>query len=312
MEVILANWAQIRDIIGTILVPFIYEQDGLQIAKSNDLYALKRLSIINMRPAVYAVYYGRLGMVKWLYQKLSGKSFDKSFDKLNDDSSRENHIFDFDVRYLLHKLKLYDAECHCRLIDATKLIDLAAWNGHLNVVRWMFKKNLRLSCHAIIMSAHLGRLDILRWIHRYVTDMLWIESVVDVAADSGDLKMIKWLTSKGITHDTAINTAANAGHLNIVKWMYENMKCVFEPETLYHAAKHGHLAIVKWLLERREQNRWYYIFDAINKAVKHDRLDIARLLLRKFPNIEINVKETKNIAKKYGCFAIYEELSNRK
>ncbi len=125
------------------------------------------------------------------------------------------------VRYLLpqgHKPSKYLS------FFPFNLMDLAAENGHLEVVKW-FHENRTEGCSdfAMNLAAANGHLEVIKWLHENRTEgasvyaMCW-------AAQYGHLELVKWLhknRTEGCTR-WAMDHAAQNGHLDIVIWLHEN------------------------------------------------------------------------------------------
>ena len=111
------------------------------------------------------------------------------------------------------------------------MMNLAAENGHLEVVKWL-SENRKEGC---------------------TTDAM------DRAARNGYFEVVKWLSKnrkEGCTSN-AIDWAAEKGHLEVVKWLSENRKEGCSQQAMDWAVGDGHLEIVKWLSELRnpKENR---------------------------------------------------------
>ena len=102
-------------------------------------------------------------------------------------------------------------------------------------------------------------------------------SIINFAAESGDLELVKWLKSEGakpftyeffgnhelyiemtkalgeqakITNTTLINSACNSGNIELVKWLLENNTDISEV-VLSDATASQNLPLVKWLVEEK-------------------------------------------------------------
>ena len=103
----------------------------------------------------------------------------------------------------------------------TKHMNLAASNGHLEVVKWLHE-NRKEGC------------------------TYW---AMDYAASNGHLEIVKWLhynRTEGCSVN-AMNYAATYGHLEIVKWLHENREEGCTTWAMDWASCNGHSEIVKWL-----------------------------------------------------------------
>ena len=85
--------------------------------------------------------------------------------------------------------------------------------------------------------------------------------------------------------------AAQFGHLDVVKWLHENRTEGCTTDAMDLAAKNGHLETVKWLAKNRREgsetacmlDHAFKITKAMNWAIIKGRLDIVKVLFKKFP-----------------------------
>lgn len=141
----------------------------------------------------------------------------------------------------------------------------AATDGHLDVLKWMFRNcwddvappsphdNLNRGRHMIQenlfdAAAKSGHLDILRWSR--TNDLQWNQSTIcRAAATSGNLEMLQWLRREqecpwDVTTSVA---AARHGHLDVLQWAHAN-GCPCDDEKVCNvAAEGGYLDILQWL-----------------------------------------------------------------
>jgi len=98
------------------------------------------------------------------------------------------------------------------------------------------------------LAAENGNLKLIKWLHNNRTEGC-TKYAMNVAAAKGYLKIIKWLhknRTEGCTTD-AMDQAACYGHLKVVKWLHYNRnegctKCAMD-----YAVENGHLKVIKWL-----------------------------------------------------------------
>ena len=80
------------------------------------------------------------------------------------------------------------------------------------------------------------------------------QTIVDMAAYSGQLKLIVWLSIERnppvVPKINTANLAASGGHLNILEWLETTWKIRPNVEGANNAAGGGHIAILEWLNKR--------------------------------------------------------------
>ena len=198
----------------------------------------------------YAAANGHLNIIKWiflkfinnhLYQQYSHRAMDWSAKnghlkvlKWLYKNCRENHKFTSDSNDINEQPS---RSFRYEFTPFTKeIIDGAAENGHLEVLKWLFKNRLELS----ICNPHY--------------DASTAIDAIDMAAKNGHFEVVKYLCEKyDNSHNMALEQAAKYGHFEIVKYLFhhhnmniftfhQNVNTAFS-----NAAEHGHLDIVKWL-----------------------------------------------------------------
>lgn len=131
-------------------------------------------------------------------------------------------------------------------------MDLAAANGHLNVVRYLHDSGYGCSDVAMDDAATNGHLEIVKFLHDNRTEGC-TTAAMDGAAKNGRLDVIEWLHEhrrEGCT-DFAMNLAAENNHRHVVQWLHENRTEGCTDWALTGAATGGHLEMLKWLQEHR-------------------------------------------------------------
>jgi ankyrin repeat protein len=141
--------------------------------------------------------------------------------------------------------KLLESGCDC----PPDIMDLAAANGHFDVVEMMHKEGWGgCTTHALNAAAGNGHFDIVKFLHKN--------------------------RGEGCT-DYAMSWAAKNGHLDIVKFLHYKRK---EGCTIYamnRAAGNGHLAVVKFLHENRPEGCSSYAHDL---AVRNGHKEVLKYL----------------------------------
>ena len=103
-------------------------------------------------------------------------------------------------------------------------MDVAAGNGHLELVKWLHEHE-KEGCtkHAIDSAAGNGHLEVVKFLHENRTEgCSQIASLV--AAMNGNLEMLKYLHENGLSLplDSLLPTAAGMERLEIIKYIHEN------------------------------------------------------------------------------------------
>lgn len=110
---------------------------------------------------------------------------------------------------------------------AKRVLDAAATNGHLQLVKWLHERHMPCSTKAMDGAAEFGHHAIVEWLHHNRTEGCTKKAVFD-AAWSGDFRMLTFLRSKReecFSDDAvqkAVRGAASRGHLEIAIWLKLN------------------------------------------------------------------------------------------
>jgi hypothetical protein len=129
--------------------------------------------------------------------------------------------------------------------------------------------------------AGTNKLEFLKWA-REVKQCEWDERTIKVAADIGNLEMLKYCFSNGCPYDEgeSCKQAAIGGHLDCLRFLVDKVKPSRETErtAALQAAAYGHLDILKYFVEERK------IADVVKSncvynAAAYGRLDCLKYLL---------------------------------
>jgi hypothetical protein len=99
--------------------------------------------------------------------------------------------------------------------------------GHLSLLRYYLKINFDITISKFLMdlAAGNGHLHIVKWIH-FNRDEGCSHEAMDWAAEDGHLDVIEWLhenRTEGCTEQAVLKAAGN-GHLHIIKWLKNHNK----------------------------------------------------------------------------------------
>lgn len=148
-------------------------------------------------------------------------------------------------------------QCWLEKVPArSSLIHIAALKGHVEVMQLLLEKGLALPQPEKLelgMNASLGRMNVLKFIHSNGIDLATVSNsatILNSAASSGHLELVKWLISIGIvpTKLTCLH-AASSGQLALLKYFRKlpyfsswDMR-----ELCPNAIEFHHLRVVRWI-----------------------------------------------------------------
>ena len=144
-------------------------------------------------------------------------------------------------------------------------------------------------CHKV---AETNKLELLKWA-REEKKCNWDRWTINVAAEQGNLEMVKYCVANQCPIDTsACANAVSNGHLEILKYLREEAKAPWDFFTAKLAALNGHLHILEYLVESNH-NQFEY---ACEDAARNGHLDCLKYLREtaKAPWDEVAVKVAHN------------------
>ncbi|OWZ23981.1 hypothetical protein PHMEG_0001066 [Phytophthora megakarya] len=167
---------------------------------------------------------------------------------------------------------------HCELrVPLSPTVWHAADNGHLDMIKWMHDKGYKHGGAAVMDSAAMnGQLDVIKWLHEHRAEGC-SEQAMDGAALEGNLDVVQWLhenRSEGCTNG-AMNAAAGRGHLKVVKWLHTHRREGCTHVAMDSAAENGHLDVVQWLQANRNEGCTTTAMDA---AASNGHLEVVKWL----------------------------------
>ena len=125
---------------------------------------------------------------------------------------------------------------------------------------------------------------------REVKHCEWDEWTITVAADVGNLEMLKYCFSNGCPCDKeeSCKAAAGEGHLDCVRFLFDKVKPSreTEKEAAGQAAAYGHLDILKYLVEERKISDDLKI--CVGNAAMHGKLDCIKYLFGEEAKVPLN------------------------
>ncbi|CAL6326935.1 unnamed protein product [Bathycoccus prasinos] len=119
-----------------------------------------------------------------------------------------------------------------------------AWEKSLWPIWW----NETWFCFQV---AKTNKLELLKWI-REEKQCEWNSRTIDMAANQGNLEMVKYCVANEYPIDElACINAASGGQLECLKYLHEEAKAPWDSRTAEWAALNGHLHIFEYLVERK-------------------------------------------------------------
>ena len=123
--------------------------------------------------------------------------------------------------------------------------------------------------------AKTNKLELLEWA-REEKKCTWNSRTINVAAEQGNLEMVKYCVANECPIDVyACTCAARNGHLEVLKCLHEEAKAPWNWRTAAWAAQNGHLHILEYLVERKydKYNQWACVW-----AARNGQLDCLKYL----------------------------------
>jgi len=129
--------------------------------------------------------------------------------------------------------------------------------------------------------AGTNKLEFLKWA-REVKDCEWDKWTINVAAEKGNLEMLKYCFSNGCPYDekVACKLAAYGGHLDCLRFLFDKVKPSRETEieAAIQSAIAGHIDILKYLVEERKIRDDLKSY-CVRNAARYGQLDCLKYLV---------------------------------
>ena len=249
------------------IIKYIYENENVNFNNNNNSnQKIEKINLLSGRLAIdLAALNGHLDIIKWLdYNKNENCSKNALYNAC------KNGHFDI-VKWLIINKKL--------LFINRRSIDFAAYNGNIEIIRFLYDNNLRFSTKkAMDSAAENGHIECLKYLHKNL-DVGCTSNAIDLAAKNGHLNVIKWLHNNNNVgcSNNAMDLAAKNGHLDVIKWLDINRKEGCTTNAIDLAAKNGYIEVVKYLNINRKEG---CTTSAIDLAAKNGHLLVIKYLLK--------------------------------
>lgn len=211
-------------------------------------------------------------------------------------------------------------------------MQLAAYHGHVSMMRWLCGHNIRSTNEAMDNAAASGHLEIVRLLHEHprygcsthamdkaaahnhLLVVEWLhdhrlegctKAAMDGAAANGYLSTVQWLhgnRKEGCTV-AAMDEAAANGHLHVVRYLHSHRSEGCTRTAMDQAAARGHIQVVKWLAAHRTEGCSQL---AVELAASNGHVEILAFLLRHY-GLECDEASIAQ-AKRNGHFGVLEWL----
>jgi hypothetical protein len=186
--------------------------------------------------------------------------------------------------------------------EYTSALQLAAENGHLDIVKYMAERavehdvDLRINFQPLLVSAANGHLPIVRYlVEEHNADIhVFNNLILILSASDGHIHVVRYLVGRGadinVDNGFVFTIAAQNGYLDIMKFLIGegiNIKKNHYNEALQWAAENGHLPIVKFLIEECEADIHANNDGALRLSAEHGNSDIVEYLVDRYTDNNI-------------------------
>lgn len=218
-----------------------------------------------------AAYFGRLDMLKWLYQVLPRDSA-WTWELLMLDNALINTNPD---------VELLEWVCdHCPVesvqLDSRAGIETQARAGNLKVIRFLRQRGYTLPPSAMDVAATSGHLDILLFLQEHSANA-FSANTFDAVVKNGHLDVVQFLHEQRVEGCTsgAMDGAAANGFLEVAQFLHENRTEGCTAAAMDSAASNGHLEVVRFLHHHRSEGCTHKAMDG---AAAHGHQEIVKFL----------------------------------
>lgn len=148
----------------------------------------------------------------------------------------------------------------------------AAYNGHLEIVKYLTKKRVH-DRYLVIRAIEGGHLEIMKYLIK-LENLTDFNLFMEQAAVNGQIVIFKYFIKKGFTCPYGIMKAATFGQIEMVKYLTET-GYYYSDDALEAAAVEGHLEVLKYLIEQGN-----YRTTIVDKAASKGHAEVVKYLVK--------------------------------
>lgn len=195
----------------------------------------------------------------------------------------------------------------------------AVKDGNIEAVKFLLDVDFKTSYHdneersALAYACMADNLDIFELLFH----LRGPTNLVEHACKYGSLKVLKFLTNKGMKTYCALHAACGNGHMEIVKYLVENGYDMdnldgHKNPALYYAVAKGYLEIVDYLVNKgaKPYTRDNYIV-GLNEALKNGHFETVRYLLNRYTPKNIHRRNVLEYPSKRGDLEMVKYLVSK-
>ncbi|EGG16780.1 hypothetical protein DFA_07758 [Cavenderia fasciculata] len=160
---------------------------------------------------------------------------------------------------------------------------VACENGHILVVEYLHRNKYRKwSFRTLKQATKNGHLSTVQYLVLYNKKNEFNESLIDIAAEFGHLKVIEFLHTHEIfkCSTKAMDKAAAGGHLDVLQFLYFNRTEGYSNEIAELAAINGHLDVLIWIHNTLVNNNELHLFTqrVMDLGVRSNNINVVKWL----------------------------------
>jgi hypothetical protein len=147
-----------------------------------------------------------------------------------------------------------------------ELSGMAAFHGYEDELVWMKEQGCTFVLYTLDMAAQGGQLDVLKWLVEEGSNLKCDAGTFRAAALGGNVAVLKWLKkSQNCAWDQAsCFAAASRGNLDALKWLRSGRKkCPWDERTCASAAYAGNLELLKWARSKKVCHVTFYFYSVL-------------------------------------------------
>jgi len=162
------------------------------------------------------------------------------------------------------------------------IMDFAARGGHLDIIRWLQYKGIKIDSSTCDGAAWGGHIDI---IDTLLKDGIDSRNMTLWCVIGGQLETLKTLRSYGYTiphnrHGYTCELACEKGNVEMVKYLIEEEHQVCDIQSYIQAVTNGHVGVLKYLIENIHSPDLLNDLDIMGTAAHYRQLEILKYLIQ--------------------------------